>query len=257
MVRGPSTTLRGVPVTAVIPVRYGSTRFPGKPLVNILGRPLMRWVHDAALAAKRIDRVLLATDDDRIAAVAADFGATVVRTSAKPRNGTERVAEIMRADARKDELWLNVQGDEPLLEGDDLDVLVEALTQDPLCAAATLAVPLPAELAADPNAVKVVRAVNGDALYFSRSNIPHRRANTNVGSLLHVGVYALRRDVLDRYADWEAAALEECESLEQLRLLEHGERMRVVLRDGLKVGVNTPDDLPAVEVVLAARGRRG
>ncbi len=242
-------------VTAVIPARFASTRFPGKPLAMIGGKPMIQWVYEAARAARSIDRVLIATDDDRIAAAAEGFGAPLARTAAELRNGTERVAAVMRASAEPGDLWLNIQGDEPLLVGDDLDAVVAALHGSD-AAAATLAVPLAEDQVEDPNCVKVVRDVRGDALYFSRSPIPYARNAGHVAPLLHIGVYALRRDTLERYAQREPTPLERAESLEQLRLLEHGERMAVVVRDSQLVGVDTPEDLPAAAEVLARRARR-
>jgi 3-deoxy-manno-octulosonate cytidylyltransferase (CMP-KDO synthetase) len=239
-------------VTAVIPARFASTRFPGKPLAIIAGKPMIQWVFEAARAARAIDRALIATDDDRIAAAAEAFGAPVVRTAPELRNGTERVAAVMRASAG--ELWINIQGDEPLLSGDDLDAVVVAL-RDSDAAAATLAVPLAEELVADPNCVKVVRDARGDALYFSRAPIPYARNAGHVAPLLHIGVYGLRRATLERYVQREPTPLERAESLEQLRLLEHGERMAVVVRDSQLSGVDTPDDVPQVEAVLARRQR--
>jgi 3-deoxy-manno-octulosonate cytidylyltransferase (CMP-KDO synthetase) len=239
-------------VTAVIPARFGSTRFPGKPLAMIAGKPMIQWVYEAACAAGSIERVLIATDDDRIEAAAASFGAPLVRTAPELRNGTERVAAVMRESKKPSELWLNIQGDEPLLSGDDLDAVVAAL-RDGDSAAATLAVPLSEEQVADPNCVKVVRDVRGHALYFSRAAMPYPRNVGHVVPLLHVGVYALRRDALERYAQREPTPLERAESLEQLRLLEHGERMAVVVRDSQLAGVDTPEDIPLAEALLAKR----
>jgi 3-deoxy-manno-octulosonate cytidylyltransferase (CMP-KDO synthetase) len=196
--------------------------------------------------------VLIATDDDRIASAAEAFGAPVFRTASTLRNGTERVAAVMRAS--DGELWLNIQGDEPLLTGEDLDAVVTALREGD-AAAATLAVPLAEDQLADPNCVKVVRDVRGDALYFSRAAIPYARNAGQAAALLHIGVYGLRRETLERYAKREPTPLERAESLEQLRLLEHGERMAVVVRDAQLIGVDTPEDVPAAEAVLARRLR--
>lgn len=239
-------------VTAVIPVRFGSTRFPGKPLADILGKPMVQWVHDAALAARSIDRVLIATDDDRIEDAARRFGATVVRTPVELRNGTERVHAVMQA--LDGELWLNIQGDEPLLTGDDLDAVV-ALLRDGPCGAATLAVPLAQEQVQDPNCVKVVLGARSQALYFSRAPIPYARNTGHVVPLLHVGVYGFRRQVLARYAQLEPTPLELTESLEQLRLLEHGEPMSVAVRETEHVGVDTPADCAGAAEALARRMR--
>jgi 3-deoxy-manno-octulosonate cytidylyltransferase (CMP-KDO synthetase) len=239
-------------VTAVIPVRFGSTRFPGKPLADILGKPMVQWVYEAARAARSIDRVLIATDDDRIAEAAERFGATVVRTAIELRNGTERTHAVMQA--LDGELWLNIQGDEPLLTGDDLDAVI-ALLRDGSRGSATLAVPLALDQLADPNCVKVVLGTRGDALYFSRAPIPFARTPGHAAPLLHVGVYGFRRDVLARYAQLEPTPLELTESLEQLRLIEHGERMAVAVRDTEHVGVDVPADCAGAAAVLARRAQ--
>jgi 3-deoxy-D-manno-octulosonate cytidylyltransferase len=237
-------------VVAVIPLRFASSRFPGKPLVGLLGKPLMQWVHEAACGAALVDRVIVATDDERIASCARGFGAEVMSTSERPRNGTERVAELM--SRLNGDVWINIQGDEPLLTGADLDAVVTALV-DGDCDAATLACPLPPELLADANAVKVVLSRRAEALYFSRAPIPFERNVGHVAPLLHAGVYAFRRATLERYASREPSPLEQAESLEQLRLLEHGERMRVAVRPGTLVGVNVPADCAAAEALLAQR----
>jgi 3-deoxy-manno-octulosonate cytidylyltransferase (CMP-KDO synthetase) len=240
-------------VTAVIPVRFGSMRFPGKPLAEILGKPMVQWVYEAACAARSIDRVLIATDDDRIADAAQRFGATVVVTAIELRNGTERTHAVMQG--LDGDLWLNIQGDEPLLTADDLDAVV-ALLRAGSCGAATLAVPLAPDQMADPNCVKVVLDVRGRALYFSRAPIPFPRNAEHAAPLLHVGVYGFRRDVLARYAQLQPTPLELTESLEQLRLIEHGESMAVAIRDTEHVGVDTPADCVHAAAVLDRRARR-
>ncbi len=256
---------------AVIPARFASTRFPGKPLAPLLGRPMIAWVVAAAGRAGRIGRVLVATDHLGIAAAAREAGAEVVMTSPGCASGTDRVAEAMAGvDA---EVVVNVQGDEPLLDPAELDTLVAAFDGDPGLQMATLARPIAgAEEFADPNVVKVVCARGGDALYFSRAPIPHARDGQapyllevqGAGEglppgvpLAHLGIYAFRRAALLAFPGLPRGALEQLECLEQLRALEAGWRIRVVPAQGEALGVDTPADLARAEAVLAGRlGRR-
>lgn len=239
---------------AIIPARFASTRFPGKPLAPLLGRPMLAWVVAAAGRATRIDRVLVATDHEGIAAVARQAGAEVVMTSPRCASGTDRVAEAAAGlDAA---LVVNVQGDEPLLDPADLDALVAAFDGEPELEMATLARPLArAEEYADPNAVKVVCARGGDALYFSRAPIPHARDGSPPGASVrvHLGIYAFRRAALLAFPGLPPGTLEQLECLEQLRALEAGWRIRVITARGEALGVDTPADLARAEAVLSGR----
>ncbi len=233
----------------VIPARYQSSRFPGKPLVLIDGRTLVERVFERARAASRIARLLVATDDDRIASAVRAFGGDAVMTSASHVSGTDRLAEVARSLPA--ELFVNIQGDEPLLDPLDIDRLVECLDADPSANMATLADPLlDPEEARDPNVVKVVCDASGRALYFSRSPIPHVLAGTERPWLRHVGLYAYRRGFLLEFASWSPGVLERLEGLEQLRTLEHGQSIRVLRARGRYHGVDSPDDVPAVERAL-------
>jgi len=241
---------------AIIPARWGSTRFPGKPLAPLAGRPLIQHVVEAARASRAFERVLVATDDDRIAEAVAGFGGEVERTSPAHRSGTDRVAEVAaRLPPEAPEVVVNLQGDEPLVHPDALRLLVEAFT-DVRVEMATLVRPLedPAERLS-PHVVKVVPDARGDALYFSRMDIPFDRGGGRVARFAHVGLYGYRRPTLLRLAQLPPGTLELAESLEQLRALEHGIRIRCLRTEAASIGVDTPADLARAEAELAARKR--
>ncbi len=237
-------------VTAVIPARYASTRFPGKPLFMLAGKPMVQRVYERAAAARRVGRVLVATDDERIFDTVRSFGGHAVMTSPEHATGTDRIAEAIRGtDA---DLILNVQGDEPLIPPAVIDRLVETFDNADV-PMATVAVPfrLTAARPDDPNAVKVVLDNQGFALYFSRSLIPFCRAGgTAVEPLLHWGLYAYRRAFLEQFVGWPRGRLEQCEMLEQLRALENGARIRVIVADQPTQGVDTPADAARVESLI-------
>ncbi len=251
---------------AVIPARYGSTRFPGKPLAPVLGRPLIAWVVDAARACPRFREVCVATDAEPIARAAREAGARVVMTSQGCASGTDRVAEAARSvDA---DVYVNVQGDEPLVDPDDLADLVEVFAAEPGTRVATLSRPIrdPAELTR-PDVVKVVCDRGGNALYFSRSPVPYYRdawGSLGPGPVpahpwiprKHIGIYAFSREALLAFRDLPPGLLEGAERLEQLRALEAGWRIRVLEARWDSVGVDRPQDVPRVEALLRARGAR-
>ena len=241
-------------VTAVIPARYGSTRFPGKPLVPIAGVPMIQRVYEATAACGQIDEVLVATDDPRIVAAVEAFGGKAVMTSDHHQTGTDRIAEAVQGVPG--DLIVNVQGDEPLLPSSVLDDLVSAMraSDAPM---GTLAVPfgLTEKDPDDPNAVKAVVGADGYALYFTRARAPFARAGgTPVEPLLHWGIYAYRREFLYQYIAWERTPLEMCEMLEQLRALENGARILVVRTTAQSAGVDVPEDVARVERLLAQQG---
>ncbi len=241
----------------IVPARFGASRFPGKPLAPIAGRPMIEHVVERARRAKSLRDVWVATDDERIAEACRAFDAPVVMTSPDHPSGTDRLAEVA-ADV-DDEIIVNIQGDEPLIEGFVVDAAVEALreaTDVPMSTVVHAAAP---GSESDPNRVKVVRDREGNALYFSRSAIPHQRGDVGPGATIwqHVGLYAYRRDFLLRYVKLEQTPLEQSEALEQLRALEHGFRIRCAVIEGWEsVPVDTPEDRDRVEALLAERDSR-
>lgn len=238
---------------AVLPARYGSSRFPGKPLALIAGRPMIQHAYESTRACPDLDEVIVATDDERIAVAVRNFGGKVVMTSPDHQTGTDRIAEAVAAtDA---DLIVNVQGDEPLMSAAVLSELIQQMRRTG-ADMGTAAVPFSCSERdpADPNAVKVVVDRQGFALYFSRAPIPFARpGGTAVSPLLHWGLYAYTRDFLQRFVSWPKGALEECEMLEQLRALENGARIWVLQTTERSVGVDVPEDIRLVERLLAAR----
>ncbi len=240
----------------VIPSRWGSTRFPGKSLHPICGKPLVRWVVEAAQRARLLDEVIVATDDVRIAKAVGGF-ARVAMTRPDHPSGTDRVAEA--AQAGDGDVVINIQGDEPLIDPGLIDALAERMRGEPGWAMATAACPIRSQRDLEARTVvKVVVDREGGALYFSRLPIPCRRdGEPDLGSglyLRHLGIYAYRGSFLRRLVAEPPCALERAESLEQLRALHIGGRIAVIRTEELGVGVDTPEDVAAVEAILAARG---
>jgi len=232
---------------AVIPARYASTRLPGKPLLNRTGKPLIQHVYERVQQVRSLQRVIVATDDRRIADVVRSFGGEAVMTRPDHPSGTDRVAEV--AATLKADIVVNVQGDEPEIEPAYVDRLVDLLASRYDCEMATLACPFPAEVdPAEPSAVKVVVDLAGRAVYFSRSPIPHPRDRSEGSGgdyLLHIGIYAYRREFLGRLTTWPVGRLERIEKLEQLRAIEHGASIAVGLVERATVGIDTPEDYEA------------
>jgi 3-deoxy-manno-octulosonate cytidylyltransferase (CMP-KDO synthetase) len=230
-------------VLGVIPARWGSTRFPGKPLHLIAGKALVHHVWDRCAACTRLDHVTVATDDERIAEAVRAFGGHATMTREDHPSGTDRAAEVAEAFPGMTHL-INIQGDEPLIDPALIDRLAEELLNDPALPMVTAANPLvPGDpVLSDPNVVKVVIAETGDALYFSRSLVPHpRSAPEGLVYYRHKGLYGFSRDFLRQFVAWPPALLELTEGLEQLRALAHGARIRVVLTDDTSPGVDTPE----------------
>ncbi len=245
---------QSLPITAVIPARYASTRFPGKPLVLLGGRPLVQHVWLRCVESRAFARIVIATDDERILETCRSFGAEVVATSPDCPTGTDRVAEVARA-APHEERWVNVQGDEPLIAPEALRVLAEAL-RAPGVEMATLIRPLGDDELQNPNVVKAVCALSGDALYFSRAAIPFQRDASSGAPrrFAHLGLYGYTRTTLLKLAQLTPTPLEESEKLEQLRALEHSIRIRCVETSYRSVGVDTPEDLLKAERLLESMG---
>lgn len=232
-------------VLGVIPARYGASRFPGKPLATLWGKPMLQHVWDRARAIVGLDRLVVATDDERVASAARGFGAEVEMTSASLASGTDRAAEVARR--RPDfEIVLNLQGDEPELDSHAVTRLVAVMREQPDLRMGTLAHQEddPGALAAE-DVVKVVVDASGFALYFSRADIA--RGSRGGPALRHVGVYGFRRDLLLEFASWPPGELEQAERLEQLRALERGVKIKVVTGARAFSGVDTPDQLAALE----------
>lgn len=232
---------------AVIPARYASTRFPGKPLARETGKFLIQHVVERVRLTQGLDRVLVATDDERIAAAVASFGGESVMTDPAHASGTDRIAEVARRiGGAADDILLNVQGDEPEIEPEVLSRLIRRMRDAADCPSGTLACPFPPEAnPADPNRVKVVVDARGRAIYFSRAQIPYPRDGASAGHLLHLGVYAYRRAFLLEFAAWPPGRLEQIEKLEQLRVLENGAGMLVEVVARGAPGVDTPEDYAA------------
>jgi 3-deoxy-manno-octulosonate cytidylyltransferase (CMP-KDO synthetase) len=231
--------------TAVIPARYDSSRFPGKPLALILGKPMIQRVYEQALSADHVDNIIIATDDDRIMEAAQGFGAKVVKTSPDHSSGTHRVSEV--ALALESPIIINIQGDEPLLQGEMLDDLVLAL-QDSSVSMATLASRSRNQGSfQQAGTVKVVMDMEGYALYFSRSPIPHQASGF---FWHHVGIYGYQKQFLLEYPSLPVLNLEKQEKLEQLRALEHGFRIKVIETKHATLSVDYPEDIVKVEEVL-------
>ncbi|MHC4564096.1 MAG: 3-deoxy-manno-octulosonate cytidylyltransferase [Planctomycetota bacterium] len=231
---------------AIIPARYGSTRLEGKMLLAETGKPLIQHVVEAVATAERIDRIVVATDDERIAEAVHQFGGEAVMTSVDCASGTDRIAEAAELlGLGEDSIVTNVQGDEPEMPGESIDRLVELIGSADV-PMATLATPLPAAEADDPNKVKVVCDATGRAMYFSRSRIPHDRDAAGFdGYLLHLGIYAYRVGFLKQFAALPPSLAEQVEKLEQLRALENGYAIAVAVVDHAASGIDTPEDYAA------------
>lgn len=231
----------------VIPARYASSRLPGKPLLRSTGKYLIEHVYERACQSLRAEKVLVATDDQRIESAVRSFGGNVVLTRADHQSGTDRIAEAVRHESA--EVIVNLQGDEPLIEPHALDYVAELLTRHHDASMATLASPLHCmDQYSDPNCVKVVVGEFGQALYFSRSSIPHVRdgepdfAHEPFQFFQHVGLYAYRADFLQRFAQTPPTVVERLEKLEQLRALALGHRIQVGVVAHAAGGVDTPED---------------
>lgn len=243
-------------IIGVIPARYGSTRFPGKPLAEILGKPMIQWVYENAKASKFINHVLIATDDERILRKAKNFSADVIMTPSDIPTGTDRVAySVKEFDA---DIIVNIQGDEPLISADMIDSAIEPFLKEENIEISTLAVEInDVETLFNPNVVKVVFDKNNFALYFSRNPIPFCRDAQNKEEWLslgnyykHIGIYVYSRDSLFKFVNFKKSKLEEIEKLEQLRALENGMKIKIVITDKDTIGIDTQSDLEKVIQIL-------
>jgi len=244
----------GIHLTGILPARWGSSRFPGKPLHLIAGKPLIQHVWERCSQCCRLDDLLIATDDERILAAAEAFGAHAVMTSPEHPTGTDRIAEAIRSLPNTTHV-VNIQGDEPLIDPELIDELAATIANEPELDMATAANPIdPADpIVHDPNVVKVVTALDGRALYFSRSPLPFFRNPVDGLSILrHKGIYAYRRSFLESFVNWPPSPLELAESLEQLRALENGASIKVLTTSDTSPGVDTPEQARAVERLLSS-----
>lgn len=237
-------------VVAIIPARYDSTRLPGKALADIHGKPLIRHVYERVSLSSAVSRVVVATDDVRIADAVEAFGGEAVMTSPDHTSGTDRIVEAMEVTGG--DIIVNVQGDEPLIEPSVIDAVVETLAGDDEIVCSTAAFQCDdIEVYNDPNAVKVVLDTNGRALYFSRAPIPCYRDGDFSRALVHVGIYCFRRDFLDIYSGLAKTPLELSEKLEQLRIIENGYMIGVAVTGQGAIGVDTPEDLEKVRELMS------
>ena len=244
---------RTMKILCVIPARYASTRLPGKPLADIAGKPMICRVYEQAVQAKSLAGVLAAVDDQRVYDAVVQNGGQAMMTSPDHPTGTDRLAEVAAAYPDMD-LIINVQGDEPLIDPELIDELAAVFDEDPQLQMATVKTPMSTQAEMqNPNNVKVVTDKKGYALYFSRSLLPYPRVPHGRPVYKHIGIYAYKREFLLRYAQMEPTPLEQTESLEQLRALENGYRIRVIETDRRFVGVDTPEDLAEVNGIFKKR----
>lgn len=239
-------------VVVVIPARYGSTRLAGKPLISLCGKPMIQRVYERAKLAQCVSEVIVATDDERIVKAVEGFGGAARMTRTDHRTGTERVAEV--AAHVEGNVFVNVQGDEPLLDPAAVDKAIDALLEEPQAAISTVATPIktPADIM-DPNVVKTVLDFDGNALYFSRAPIPWVRdtgSKVQVRHLKHLGLYVFQREALLEYPTLPQGELERVEQLEQLRWMENGWKIRVAEVEHDAVSVDVPEDVARVEKLL-------
>ncbi|MCH2534372.1 MAG: 3-deoxy-manno-octulosonate cytidylyltransferase [Bdellovibrionales bacterium] len=239
-------------VCAVIPARYGSTRFPGKPLALIHNKPLLQWVIEGVRSAQCLDHLIVATDDSRIESLCQDLEVDVVMTDSDLPSGSDRVwAAVKNINC---DVVVNVQGDEPLITAELIDQLVAPFQKDAGLEMATLAESLKPEDAQNSNVVKLILNKESEAIYFSRFNIPYSKNSDLLGAnLKHIGLYAYKKEFLKHFCNQKPVAIEKMESLEQLRALYMGARIKVISVQQFLKGVDTPEDAKQVEKILSSR----
>ncbi|MCB0356264.1 MAG: 3-deoxy-manno-octulosonate cytidylyltransferase [Bdellovibrionales bacterium] len=245
-------------IVGVIPARFASTRFPGKPLQPLLEKPLLQWVVEGVKTSKKIEKILVATDHDEIAALAESLGVEAVMTDSHLPSGSDRVWAAVKSFAA--DVVINIQGDEPLVTGELLDQLVEPFVQDPHLQMATLGRELDQNSLESKNSAKIVLDRDHCAIYFSRFPIPYSRlssAENCDAALKHLGIYAYRKNFLQLFCSTPLTEIEQCEGLEQLRALYLGAKIKVVKTDHDSWGVDTPEDVEWVEKLIHERNSRG
>ncbi len=235
----------------IIPARLAATRLPNKPLLDIAGKPMIQWVYEHACEARTLADVLVATPDEEIYRAVESFGGKAVMTSVEHRSGTDRLAEAAKSPVCPEaDVIVNIQGDEPLLDPAAIDLLAEAILADPAIPMASLMCALSPHEEDEPAVVKVVTDLRGFALYFSRARIPYPRHPAPAWK--HIGLYAYTREFLLTFPTLPPTPLEQAESLEQLRALENGYRIRMVATDFTPTSVDTPEDLEKVRGILSS-----
>ncbi|KAK7257215.1 hypothetical protein RIF29_31019 [Crotalaria pallida] len=243
-------------VIGIIPARFASSRFQGKPLVHILGKPMIQRTWERAKLATTLDHVVVATDDEKIADCCRQFGADVIMTSESCRNGAERCNEALQKLEKKYDIVVNIQGDEPLVEPEIIDGIVKALQAAPDAVFSTAVTSLKPEDAYDPNRVKCVVDNRGYAIYFSRGLIPFNKSgkvNEQFPYMLHLGIQSYDAKFLNIYSELQPTPLQLEEDLEQLKVLENGYKMKVIKVDHEAHGVDTPEDVPKIESLMRER----
>jgi 3-deoxy-manno-octulosonate cytidylyltransferase (CMP-KDO synthetase) len=237
-------------IAIIIPARYASTRLPGKPLIEVGGKPIIQWVYEKSSQSKLADKVIVATDDQRIFDAVKAFGGKVEITRADHQSGSDRIFEVM--DKNPDiTIAVNVQGDEPLITPESIDSAIEALTGDKTADISTLIREIDDEAEIkNPNVVKVVFDNQYNALYFSRSAIPHHRNTGKAKNYAHIGLYAYKKEALERMTKLPQSPLELAESLEQLRALQNGMKIKTTIVNYKPIGIDTPDDVEEFKKII-------
>ncbi|WP_079710616.1 3-deoxy-manno-octulosonate cytidylyltransferase [Paraliobacillus ryukyuensis] len=232
----------------VIPARFGSTRFPGKPLASINGKPMVQWVYEEVKKCKEVDDVVIATDHEKIVKAVEEFNGKVVKTSDKHETGSDRIEEVTKYV--EGDLFINVQGDEPLIRHQLVDEIAKRSKANPDMVI-TARTPLFNENDIDdPNVVKVVTGQEDNALYFSRSRVPYNRSKNSITYYKHLGIYSYPKEILQTFVKLPSSTLEKLEVLEQLRLLENGYKIKAIETSYDAIGVDTPEDIEKVEKIL-------
>ena len=236
----------------IIPARYGSSRLEGKPLLKVLDKPVIQWVYEKAQSSKLADIIIVATDDERIYDCVKTFGGNVEMTSKEHKSGSDRIMEVVARHPEIDYIC-NLQGDEPLIEPDSIDEVIKNIIEDDNADISTLIREITPDEAQNPNLVKCVKDINGFALYFSRSKIPYER-NENVAKFYgHLGIYGYKRHALEKMTKLPQTILEKTESLEQLRALENGMRIKTTIVNFVPVGIDTKDDLEKFRQIVTQK----
>ena len=230
-------------ITGVIPARYGSTRFPGKPLVNIAGKPMIQHVYEACIESALFDELFIATDDKRIQEIVIGFGAQCIMTSSLCQSGTERIAEAIKLGNIQSDIIVNIQGDEPGIKKSQLENVISLFNSKEVGIASLYKKFGTEEDPNDPNKVKVIFNAQKEAIYFSRSLIPYNRSKQDVDYFKHIGIYAFRNSILKEIAKLKPTKLEEYESLEQLRWIENNYSIHLAETNIENISIDTPDDL--------------